>query len=214
MTERIRLMVAVVLLGACLIPPTTGRAGVPCGSDGGPCCTVGELCEQGLACIGQDPGTCEPCGESGQICCPSGRNRVCNQGLGCFGPDLGTCEPCGELGQQCCPFLINRCNVNLACGEMGCEPAQCWACLCGPILGQTVERCAGHPLTVDDCAPCPSGTPGPFLTTRIEDCRDIPACAGKFAPMTGTPALSPIALAIVCLLFVGIAFHRMRRISK
>jgi hypothetical protein len=217
MNKRMTVMAPVLLLVVTLGTAATGFT-AQCGGAGQECCTVGDLCQAGSTCIGSNPGSCEPCGESGLICCPSGRNRGCADGLGCFGADLGECQPCGELGEQCCPFL-GQCVPNLACADT-CVPAECWACTCADrSLGMT-EFCSNTPVTVEECSPCPPDTLGPFATTSAMTCAELAPCEGKIRPDDGgdpgpssqaAPALSSTALAGLVLLLVVVGTFALTR---
>lgn len=85
----------------------------------------------------------EPCGASGQVCCPS---PATGQRTNCAAPAVcntssGRCETCGADGQLCCPGAI--CNGS-AQQPLTCNPTENRCRKCG-VLSQSCCP-AGHPL--------------------------------------------------------------------
>ena len=99
-----------------------------CGYAFGPCCPgfdsqKCQLAGSGYACNTQF-NTCEPCGQSGQLCCASG-GSPCSFGNVCGPNPFGsgnTCQRCGGNGDPCCSN--NRCNNT----SLVCSGGQCASC--------------------------------------------------------------------------------------
>ena len=160
----------------CQTPATCNgglcTAGGCTGAQGTPCCQGN--CQTGLAC---DPTTtCQPCGNSGQLCCPtqtacSGVTLTCNAAT-------GHCVPCGGHGQTCCAggacnaptmdVCVAPSNTCDTCGGQG------YRCCAGSVcdFGLRCNNGTCQTPTVDMSAPLDQSTPID-LTTPFDFARPI-----------------------------------------
>ena len=93
----------------------SGSCVVVCGGNGQPCCTSGNPCGGGLGCFS---GTCHPCGQFGQTCCPGFSADQCGFNLYCA-PNQLCDNNCGAKGQPCCSG--NSCQGVLFCNGTTCN---------------------------------------------------------------------------------------------
>lgn len=92
----------------------SGSCVVTCGGNGQPCCTSGNPCGTFLGCFS---GTCRPCGDIGQTCCPGLPGDQCAPQLVCNPSQI--CAGCGNKGQPCCSG--NFCNLPATCTNGTCN---------------------------------------------------------------------------------------------
>lgn len=117
-------------------------------------------------------------------------------------------DVCGNLNQPCCPVShALGCAPNLACSSSlndVCVPAKCWACACLTEEGGEATLCSTTLITVSACPPCPPGTIS--AVARAQDpCSALEVCAGKtVTAKQPAPALSPLGLAGLVMLFLGV----------
>jgi hypothetical protein len=148
-----------------------------CGAVGEACCErrnqlnqITYFCSAGAVCNGFH--VCVPCGETGQVCCPSSNSAggMCNNGT-CAGQS-DVCVACGAPGQPCCGFSVSvspchqlqaycdqSTGVCVACGApgQGCCPINS-GIKCDP----TVAICQGSVCVAcgDTGQPCCPTRPG------------------------------------------------------
>jgi hypothetical protein len=141
-----------------------------CGGSGQPCCSFGASCNSTApACYS---GTCQPCGQEDEICCPTG-DPCPGSGLQCDTFE-GTCrQPC-QPGASCQADAQGEC----ANGTMQCTSAFEGHCVAGQPSPETCngldDNCDG---IVDNIPPDPcQGTPAEcsarqgFVTTGVTVC--------------------------------------------
>ncbi len=117
---------------------------------------------------------CQPCGGTGQICCPG--NSCSTSHLACSG---GTCQ-CGAASQPCC---LNNSAYNCSLSTLGCNYTASPAPLCQTCGGNSQVCCAnGNCSTGYTCSAGVCGCGGPLQACCASgpNCTSGLSCTGGF----------------------------------